>query len=268
MIVLLFLAFPCFSLFLCGCSYLLLYCSRLSCFLVLVLLFTAFPLLSLLPCDYHAFLAFPDSFALVLHFLAFLMHFFTFLLLVLLWRTVSLVYIIAFARCFSSLEFVLLYSCCSASVCIFPTFVVCFLLYRFYWLLCLVSPYISTTQVHHMNIYEQNSFILHFTPFSPMMHLSHVCSLALRPEFFSLWSSWLAFLCAQALGALKYSWTWKMPSWTLVCFFYKQLRSFPFHFHWRNYRETTTAKESPNATHKAQISRTRINMDFRLRRVS
>ena len=66
-------AFPCFSLL--TPAFLL---------FLLVFLFPAFLCLSLLPCASPAFLAFPAACALALHFLAFLLLFCTFLLLVLL----------------------------------------------------------------------------------------------------------------------------------------------------------------------------------------
>ena len=65
-------AFPCFSLFLCGCFFL----NVFPVFLVFVLPVLAFPLLLLLPCDVSWFLAFPAVLTHVLLFLAFLLFFF------------------------------------------------------------------------------------------------------------------------------------------------------------------------------------------------
>ena len=104
--MLLFLTF--IYLLLCGCSCF----SGPSCFCA-CLSFPCFSFVRCFPVISPAFLAFPASFALALHFLAFLLLFFTFLLLVLLWRIVFLFLMLLPSMAFVVVAYYLPYSCFS-----------------------------------------------------------------------------------------------------------------------------------------------------------
>ena len=70
-----------------------------------------------------------------------------------------------------------------------------------------------------------NNVLSFFAAFSIMMHLFHVCCPAVGTFVFvfALWSSWLVYFCTQLA----------------------------FHFHWRNYRETTAANNYPRQRNKS-----------------
>ena len=79
-----------------------------------------------------------------------------------------------------------------------------------------------------------------------MMHLSHDC-LPCGRFVFALWSSWLSFSGTQAL-LRNPEMIMDMENGLLdTYFFYKEP---DFHFHWRNYRETTTKRGTKNYPNK------------------
>ena len=133
---------------------------------------------------------------------------------------------VAFIGCFSSLDVALL------SI---PFVFLLFLLYYWYWLLRCVSTQ-GTAQVHHMS----NTYVVF------VLSILMVSCLFALPEVLLFWPHGPVGLCTCP--------RWPMASRTAFCF--KQLA---FHFHWKNYRETTTAQKNPNAAENKQL-RTRLTI--------